>query len=184
MRHYVYLPYMKRLTVLLLFGLLCTACTEISYKESQPKGVKPLYQVPVKLHGQYLVEENSEPTDTLIITTSGYTLGPDDQAVLSDSLVLKYYKGYYFLNSRNDLAWYLRIIRLNKNNDLIYFEMESIPEQEDERKKFLAKLSAELPVVETTVEGKTYYVIDPTPKELIGLIKKGHFKERTFRRMP
>lgn len=174
---------MKRLTVILLFGLLCAACTEISYKEPQPKGVKPLFQVPTKLHGQYLIQEDGEATDTLVVFLSGYKLGGDDRAILSDSLVLKYYKGYYFLNSRDDLAWYLRIIRLNKNNDLIYFEMESIPEQEEERKKFLAKLSAELPVVETVVEGKTFYVIDPTPKELIGLIKKGYFKERRFTRI-
>jgi hypothetical protein len=39
-------------------------------------------------------------------------------------------------------------------------------------------------VVETIVEGKTYYVIEPSPKELMGLIKKGYFKERVFTRIP
>jgi hypothetical protein len=175
---------MKRFFPFLLLGLFLAACTEISYKEPQPKGVKPLSRVPAKLHGQYLIHEDNDVTDTLTVSQTGYLLGDDDHAVLSDSLVLKYYKGYYFLNSRSDFAWYVRIIRLQKNKDLLYLEMEGIPEKEEERQKFLEKLSADIPVVETIVEGKTYYVIEPSPKELMGLIKKGYFKERVFTRIP
>jgi hypothetical protein len=173
---------MKWLVHFLCIGLFLASCSEISYKEPQPRGIKALSQIPPKLQGNYLVTDGEE-TDTLRVVQQGYTIGNDDEARLSDSLVLKYYKGYYFLSSRDDFAWYLRVTRRQKNGDLLYLELERIPENEEERKNFITKISAVIPVVETKIDDKTYFVIDPSPKQLIELIKKGYFKEQTFTRM-
>ncbi|MDH4057506.1 MAG: hypothetical protein OEU76_02020, partial [Cyclobacteriaceae bacterium] len=91
--------------------------------------------------------------------------------------------GYYFLNMRTDFAWYLRVIKQQKNGDMVYLEMEGVPANEEDEKKFIEKLSAETPVAQTVSDDKTYYVIDPSPKKLVELIQKGFFKEQTFTRI-
>jgi len=174
---------MKWLVHFSFIGLFLVSCTEISYKEPQPKGKKILSQIPGKLHGKYLLYEDGEPVDTLIVFNSGYKIGKDEVASLSDSIVLKYYKGYYFLNMRTDFAWYLRVIKQQKNGDMVYLEMEGVPANEEDEKKFIEKLSAETPVAQTVSDDKTYYVIDPSPKKLVELIQKGFFKEQTFTRI-
>jgi hypothetical protein len=162
------------------FVLLLAACTEICFKEPQPRGVKHLTQIPARLHGYYLIQENDKPSDTLIILNTGYVINNDDVAYLSDSIVLKYYKGYFFLNTREDLTWHLRIIRQEKSGNLMFSAMDPVPETDDEKRIFLQALSEDVKVVESEVDGKTFYVIDPTPKELMALLKKGYFKPQTF----
>ncbi len=162
---------------------MLASCTEISYKQPQPKGVKSLAQVPAKMQGRYLIKENDDTVDTLIVMKDGYRLGNDDLALLSDSLILKYYKGYYFLNIRENFSWYLRIMRLQKNGDLTFMEMEDFPEEDEAISAYISKLSAVVPVVKTEADNQTYYIIDPEPKQLLELIKKGYFRERTFKRI-
>jgi len=173
---------MKGLFIFTGIILILASCSEISYKEPQPTGVKMLSQIPAKLQGNYRIEENGE-ADTLVVLATGYRIGKDDVAQLSDSLVLKYYKGYYFFNIRDKFSWYLRVVQLQKNGDLLYLAMSDIPEQESEREKFLKHLREAIPVIETEADNKTYYVIDPSPKKLLELIKKGYFNEQTFTRI-
>jgi len=182
--HNTYLHNMKYIfTGLSLLSILYLAsCAEISYKEPQPKGVKGLSQVPAKLQGRYLIMEDGELTDTLVIMPTGYRLGKDELAILSDSLVMKYYKGYYFINMRNDFSWYLRVVKPQKNGDLLYMAMPEVSD-EQEGKKFRDQLSQDITIVETEVDGKTFYLIDPSPKKLIQLIHKGHFKEQVFKKI-
>lgn len=174
---------MKWNAPILVSVLFLIACSEISYKEPQPFGINPLSQTPEKLQGKYLVSDENENTDTLVIDKTGYYIGHDEMAFLSDSLVLKYYKGYYFVNFRENFAWYLRILKLQKNGDLLYLEMDAIPNTEEDKVKFIERLSVVIPVRETTMDDKTMHVIDPSKKKLIELIKKGYFKEQTFRRI-
>ncbi|MBL7842434.1 MAG: hypothetical protein KF846_07570 [Cyclobacteriaceae bacterium] len=162
--------------------LYLASCSEISYKEPQPKGIKSLTQVPGKLQGRYLIAEEGELTDTLVVLATGYRLGKDELAILGDSLVMKYYKGYYFINMRNDFSWYLRVVKQQKNGDLLYLSMPEVSD-EHEGKKFRDQLSQDITIVETEVEGKTFYLIDPSPKKLIQLIKKGYFKEQSFQKV-
>ncbi len=162
---------------------LLAACTEISYKEPQPKGIRVLPEIPRKLQGRYLIEENNEPVDTLYVEKFGYRLGKDEVASLSDSLVLKQYKGYYFLSSRNNYAWYLRILRIQKNGDLVFMEMKAFPRDDESISAYISELETVVPVVITEVDNETYYIIDPQPKQLLELIRKGFFKEVVFKRM-
>ena len=162
--------------------LYLASCSEISYKEPQPKGIKGLSRVPAKLEGSYLIMEDGELTDTLVVMPTGYRIGKDELATLSDSLVMKYYKGYYFINMRNDFSWYLRVVKPQKNGDLLYLAMPEVSNEND-GKKFRDLLAQDINIVETEIDRKTFYLIDPTPKKLIQLIKKGHFKEQTFKKI-
>ena len=150
------------------------ACSEISYKEPQPKGIKSLTTVPEKLHGAYLWDN-----DTVTFFDKGFR-GKEKKDVLylSDSITLKKYKNYYFVTYREGFQWLLRVLEPQKNGDLLMLEMETVPEDATKRKLFLENLSKETPVIETTVDSVTHYVIDPSPKKLYQLIKKGFFKEK------
>lgn len=172
----MYLHLMNKFFVLLA-GVIAFACTEISYKEPQPKGEKSLLEVPSRLHGQYVWQG-----DTITFFAQGFRAKEkdkkEDMLLLSDSIVLRKYKSYYFVSYRSGQEWLLRILKPQKNGDLIYMEMENVPEEEAQRKPFIENLSAETPVIQTTVDSVTHYIIDPSPKKLYSLILKGFFKEK------
>jgi hypothetical protein len=171
----------------IVLTLLGYSCTEISYKEPQPKGVAALKKIPGKLQGRYQLSENGSVLDVrVVVFERGYRIEPKDttektdEFLLSDSLVLKHYKGYYFLNIRSAYSWRLRIVERKKNGDLQLIEMKKVPEGEASSKEFLDKLQAEVPVIKTEVNGYPQYLIDPTPRKLLDLIKKGFFGKKTL----
>lgn len=171
----------------LILSVLGFSCTEISYKEPQPKGVQSLQTIPKKLRGSYQLTENGILLDDIVVVVeNGYRLEPREKTqkveefLLSDSLVIKYYRGYYFVNSRATYTWHLRVVQRKKNGDLELLEMENVPENEERRKEFPDRLQAEVPVINTEINGSMQYVIDPTPRKLRELIQKGFFKRKTL----
>ncbi|MFN3839597.1 MAG: hypothetical protein ACK4RF_02725 [Cyclobacteriaceae bacterium] len=174
-----------RYLVLAAVALLTASCVEISYKEPQPKGKKSLVKVPKSLLGRYHLSENGVMLDdVIVIFENGYRLEPKDslekveEFILSDSLVLKQYKGYFFVNNRATYNWHMRVLKRKKNGELALLEMDNVPEDEESRKQFIDRLQAEIPVIQTELNGSKQYVIDPTPAKLIDLIRKGFFKEK------
>ena len=155
--------------------IILNGCKEISFQEPQPKGKKALVQVPKKLHGTYLLTaagDNSE--DTLFVNSTGYRIASDKkESLLGDSLVLKQYKGYYFININERPEWLMRVIRLEENGDLTYMSLDV---EEDAFNSLIKSLAEEVPVDSLEVDGEKLYQIDPTPKQLIDLINKGYFK--------
>ena len=178
---------MKKLPLLSIL-LLLVACKEVSFEQPQPKGRKSLTSIPKSLQGKYLplTDEGDVSKDTVIITARGYRFGYYDPAeraakndryeegVLSDSLVLKSYKGYYFLNLNENPEWFLRVLRQEKNGDLIYMTLE---EKNADFNDFLEKLSAVIRVDSVVTPKETRYQINPTPDQLTALIKQGFFSQ-------
>ena len=126
-----------RKIVILLIGIVSIGCTEISYKEPQPKGVKPLNELPSKLHGKYLMDN-----DTVYLFDKGlrgYEDGKKEFVLLSDTIVFKEYKGNYFFSYRDGDVWLLRILRQEKNGDISFLSMDDVPDNEAQRKIFLEK---------------------------------------------
>jgi hypothetical protein len=157
--------------------IICVvSCKEISFKESQPKGKRILSEMPQKLRGKYLlVEENGNNKDTLVITKQGYYVTGDSttKGDLGDSLILKKYKGYYFFNDNENPEWLLRVVKQEANGDLSYMFMDSGEKSFDE---YLHDLNKEIQIDSFEVKGEKLYQIDPTPRQLLNLIKKGYFK--------
>jgi hypothetical protein len=175
--------------VILLFAFFTLyGCKEVSFREPQPKGKKALATVPKNLRGKYLTltEEGALSKDTVIITEHGYRFGYFDPAersgkndnyeegVLGDSLVLKFYKGYYFLSLNEDPEWLLRVIHQERNGDLLYMSLE---EKNLDFNRYLEKLAREIRIDSMTTDKETLYQIDPTPNQLIDLINKGLFSK-------
>jgi hypothetical protein len=103
-----------------------------------------------------------------------------EEGVLSDSLILKAYRGYYFLNLYERPEWLLRVIKQQKNGDLVYMAME----QDDVNfNDYISKLSTEIAIDSIKLENETLYHIDPTPAQLVGLIEKGYFSQTKLKKI-
>jgi hypothetical protein len=111
----------------------------------------------------------------------------------SDSMILKRYKGNYFISYRSGDLWNLRLMKVEKNGDISLLAMELVPMVKEngegmdslsadnkqvkadvddrERKEFLKKLSKITPVIESGSD----YIIDPSPGKLNRLVKRGFF---------
>ncbi|HNP06623.1 MAG TPA: hypothetical protein PKN99_03305 [Cyclobacteriaceae bacterium] len=171
-----------RTTLLILFwAALLISCKEVSFKTPQPAGIKALREIPPSLQGHYLSydEVNGEESDTLIIESWGYHF-KDKKDVdwlgrghLSDSLVVKFYKNYYFVNFKSGDQWVLRLIRQKAYGGI---EFLSIDIQDDtKRREILKKISKETAVREIHRGEDTFYQITPTPDQLMKFIDKGFF---------
>lgn len=166
---------MSKIFIAILFVTI-TSCKEVSYKEPQPKGKPALQEIPRELRGKYLlIGENGTDTDTLIVTGKGYYVSSDSSSgILGDSLVVKKYKGYYFFNDNENPEWLLRIIKKERNGDLSYMHMDRGQQSFND---FLIELNKDIEIDSSEVDGKMLYQIDPTPRELMSLIKKGYFRK-------
>lgn len=168
------------LLMLVWIGLLAS-CKEVSFKEPQPPGVPALKEIPLALQGHYLSydEITKEESDTLIIESWGYHFKDKEDkdwlssGHLSDSLIVKFYQNYYFVNFKSGDQWVLRLLRQKPYGGI---EFLSINIQDDKkRKEMLRKLSRKLTVKEIHRDEDTFYQINPTPAQLMELIKDGFF---------
>jgi hypothetical protein len=159
-----------------LFVVLFFSCKEVTYNDPQPKGKKSIAVVPEKLRGSYvMINDKENSKDTLFVNSRGYMIASDrKQKSLGDSLVLRYYKGYYFLSINENPEWLLRVIQRDPNGDLRFMSMDT---DENNFKSLLNKLSKEVKIDSITLSHEKLYQIDPTPKQLLKLIKKDFFNE-------
>lgn len=160
----------------ILFG----ACKEVTFKEPQPKGEKPLHRVPDGLQGSYVPigKQTGEIADTLIITAGGFRLtGPSnnipDEILLSDSVILMRHREYYFLNVRNQISWRLFVVKQEQNKDITHLILQE--KEGGSFNEFLFSLSGQITIDSTEYNSQMYYVIDPAPKLLMDLIEKDYF---------
>lgn len=166
---------------ILFWIILLASCKEVSFNTPQPAGVKPLTEIPPALRGHYLSydEISGEESDTLIIESWGYHFTDKEDndwlgaGHLSDSLVVKFYKNYYFVNFKSEDQWVLRLVRQKPYGGI---EFLSIDIQDDaKRKEILKKIGKELTIKEVHRDDDTFYQIAPTPNQLMKLIDKGFF---------
>lgn len=175
---------------LLLFAwcALLVSCKEVSFREAQPVGLSALSQVPKALHGRYIgIDDKGDDTDTLIIESWGYHFRDAKEndwlgkGVLSDSLVVKFYKNIYFVNFRAGDQWVLRLIEQKPDGSIQFL---SIPIGDDaKRKDILKKLSKRFTVKEVQRKDDTFYQINPTRDQLMQLIAEGYFVGNELRRI-
>jgi hypothetical protein len=172
---------MRLYVLIFAWALLLASCKEVSYKEAQPAGVTALKEVPPNLRGifQTYDQNTGDFSDTLIIESWGYHMKDKKdkewlgRGTLSDTLVLKFYQDYYFVNFKFNNQWVLRLIKQHPDGS---FQFLSIDLQDDaKRKEKLSKISKKLKVTELKRKDDTYYQINPTPAQLMTLIKEGYF---------
>lgn len=165
----------------LILSLFFSSCKEVSFKEPQPAGVTALQSIPKNLQGRYQAGDKNDTldTDTLIIESWGYHFKDKDdkdwlgRGTLSDSLVIKFYQDYYFINFRSGNQWVLRLVRQKPSGSLDFLAIDI--GDDAKRKEMLRKMSKRFKVTEIKKESDTFYQISPTKDQLIQLIKEGYF---------
>jgi hypothetical protein len=175
---------MKNLLYLLALVFLLASCDQVIFTEPQPKKVKAMSEIPEELRGMYL-DQNE---DSLIVYSHSFSYYGDDfsdfeNIYLSDSAVLKYYYGRYFMNTRatiNGQYYFITYIveMLDNGKTLKLFGMDS------ENIVKLAKLQEITSKVEDIEDEGTYYLFDPKKKDYKKIINDTIFSEMfTFRKI-
>jgi hypothetical protein len=179
----------------LLIGFICllVSCNEIGFDQPQPKDKKTLSAFPKNLQGKYLTlnDEGGVDKDTVVISASEYHFAyfeaadsahndEYDHGFLCDTLILKSYKGYYFLNFIQRPLWVVRVLHPEKNGDLTLMtpELENVDFTD-----YVKKLSVEIKVDSFRHDKEMRYRIDPSPKQLVRLIEKGYFSKSALKRI-
>jgi hypothetical protein len=173
---------MRLFILILVWSALLYSCKEVTFQEAQPKGVASLKEVPPSLQGIYQTIEQTtgEFSDTLIIESWGYRFKDKNEkdwltrGTLSDTLVLKFYQNYYFLNFKSQGQWVLRLIQQDPSGTIRFLSIDL--KEDAKRKEILKKLKKKMPIKE--IKGKeddAFYQINPTPDQLMQLLKEGYF---------
>ena len=172
---------MRLLILILSWSMLLYSCKEVTFREPQPAGIASLKEVPLAIRGPYATRDKAtgEIGDTLIIESWGYHFKDKEDndwlghGRLSDTLVVKFYENYYFVNFKEGDQW---VLRLMKEKSPGVLELLSIDIQDDsKRKEMLRKISRKVSVKEIVRGEDTFYQINPTPVQLMALIKEGYF---------
>lgn len=170
-----------RLTLLLAAwtALILSSCKEVSFPAPQPKGVQALTEIPASLRGKYVPGDTSEDKkDTLIVEAWGYHFKDSNEkdwlgkGVISDSLVIKFYKNYYFINFRTGDQWVLRVVQQQPTGSIDFMSINLSDEVEAAT---IGKLSKKMDVKKLELEDGTFYQINPSANQLMALLKEGYF---------
>jgi hypothetical protein len=167
----------------LIFGwsVLLYSCNEVTFHEAQPRGVTPLREVPPTLRGVYQTTDQTtgEFSDTLIVESWGYHFKDKNEkdwltrGTLSDTLVIKFYQNYYFVNFRSQGQWVLRVIQQEPSGAIRFLSIDL--SDETKRKVILKKIGKKIPIKEIKTKEDTFYQINPSADQLMALIKEGYF---------
>lgn len=171
-----------RLLILISFwSLLLYSCSEVTFNAPQPAGVPALKNIPLTLQGQYSTRDKStgEIGDTLIIESWGYHFKDTDDkdwlgsGRISDTLVVKFYQNYYFVNFKEGDQWVLRLVKEKSPGVLEFLSIDI--QDENKRKEILKKISKKILIKEVKKNDDIFYQINPTQAQLMTLIKEGYF---------
>ncbi|MBP9927338.1 MAG: hypothetical protein KBF45_15270 [Cyclobacteriaceae bacterium] len=172
---------MRLLIPALVWSCLLYSCKEVTFPAPQPAGIAALKEIPAALQARYVIRDKAtgEIGDTLLVESWGYHFKDKEdtdwlgQGRLSDTLIVKQYQNYYFINFKERDQWVLRLVKQNASGSL---EFMSIDIQDDSRRKeILRKISRKMTVKQFDNNDYTFYQINPTPDQLMVLIKDGFF---------
>jgi hypothetical protein len=180
--NYPLIPRSSYLLLCFIWSLLLYSCKEVTFTEAQPKGVTALKEIPWSLQGVYqtIDQPSGDFSDTLIVESWGYHFKNKDEkdwlnrGTLSDTLVIKFYQNYYFVNFKSNGHWVLRLIQQETSGAIRFLSIDL--KDEMKRKQVLKKLKKKMAIKEVrTKEDDIFYQINPTKEELMSLIKEGYF---------
>lgn len=173
----------------LFWVFMLYSCKEVTYREPQPAGIASLKEVPAALCGTYQTYDQAtgDFADTLIIESWGYHLKDKNdkdwlgKGVISDTMVVKFYQNYYFVNFKEGDQWIVRLVRQTQPGTLEFLSIDL--QDEAKAKEVLAKLSKKIKIKEVKRDDSKFYQINPTTAQLMQLIKDGYFTGTKFTKM-
>ncbi len=176
---------MKRCLYMMLILLTFSGCDQVIFLEPQPEKVNELVEIPQTLQGTYLDQDG----DTMYIDKQSFSYNSAEfigleEVNLSDSVVLKKYKGHYYYNAAirlEDGKYWLCYILYPEDGgsgfDLYAMDPDDVVK--------LAKLQEITSKIKDIEEGdKNYYLFDPKKKDYKKIISDTIFtKMISFRKL-
>lgn len=179
---------MKKLTnklLLLLCALVLVSCLEVKFTESQPTHIAALKEFPNDLNGQYINQDG----DTLMLNGIHFALVNRESKCtrlyehdsLSETMQLKKWNQYYFLNIYEDKLWTVAFIQLENESDLRVSLIDAESEDVLEELSHLIKIDTLL-----SDDGEIIcYVIEPDTVVLQQMISNQIFSDDyLFQKIP
>ena len=174
---------MLRLCFFFVFVLILSlpACVTVGFEQPQPRGKKSLDAFPSSLLGMYDDIPNGQDAELIIRENSVFInddeIGNEGDIYLSDSLVLKKFKGYYIANYRDTDCECWMIQPFTQDEDqLVLFDLSL---DSDEAKKILPNFTRNI-----RKDGDSF-IIDPNRRALKRMLKDPSLWEKsTLYRIP
>jgi len=164
---------MKRVVLASLVVCMMVACNMVRVEVPQPNGVQNLTKISDKLTGMFIGSDH----DTLMVDVGWFSFKSTkgDMNVdlkLSDSTVIRQYKGYYFLSNQEADGW--NVVAMEpKSGDRVTLLMLYVDNADR-----LARIQKIVKLREKKRDGETdCYLANPTKEELIKLLEQGLFEE-------
>lgn len=172
----------KQILASFIFVFMVSACDQVIFPEPQPKKVNALMEIPEALQGTFVDDDN----DTLYVWKQHFSyysgLADLEDVFLSDSAVLKAYKGNYYYSASSWLEgeqYWVSYILIPHEEGFDMYAMDP-----DDIVK-LAKLQEITSKVRDLTEGEAdYYLFDPKRKHYKKIISDSVFtKMISFRKV-
>lgn len=168
---------MKNFILSIGLTFLLFSCTEIKFKQAQPKGIKDLAIIPEQIQGEYLLDKK----DTIKISSDQIRIHQDSTGLndevyeISDVFKVRYWKKIYFLNikEKEDSIWTLIFIQKNKNQQLSagFLNFSDKDKEKIDKIKSITKVQTIL----SESDKVNYYLVDPSRCELRKIMKQASF---------
>lgn len=153
--------------------LLMSSCVEVGFKHPQPSKGKTLTKIPQKMvefytgNRQDSISENSN-----YLKFEDYINDKTFENSLSETTILKKWKGKYFLNQKEDDLWRIIMIVPVSNNNYETYQLDGSNKQ---TVKLLKDITAVKEIF--SEDGKLkLLILDPSRKEFNKIIKSGAFE--------
>ena len=163
---------------MLITSLLVTACATYQFERPQPVNKRSFKKIPRKHRGLFV----SSDGDSIQVEAKRILLNPGgDTLVLSDSLDLRRYKGFYFMNVREESnQWQLTLVEFKDKDYVTLYYLD--PKNKSQRKQIAAITEIQ---TEKKEDGDKVYILNPTKKEWRKILRHRLFKEMdSYIRMP
>jgi hypothetical protein len=168
---------MKKLLLLsLLVTLLFSSCLTFYFSQPLPVDAKVCHRMPRPLRGNWKGNEGTLKIDKKkwlsTSVDSNDRVSMKTEFELSDSLVLKRYKGYYFFNMLNSNGFWNVYVGQKRHNYFIINRMS--------REDSLALKTAIGVIPDSVSESNLFYRSPISKKQLVKYIEQGGFADTLF----
>lgn len=161
-------------SILIIMVLFLSSCTQVYFEEAQPAGKRNIPRFPDKLTGLYLSVSGDSilriNKDNLIIYLEN---GKDLRFSLDDNMVLKKYKGEYYINVQNREKPYWILFVFSRKDNVLYPKQPVLGEKSISKYKEITTI---LDNKDRQDLDEKQYLLNPGKKELLELIKSDLFE--------
>ena len=152
----------------LLLLVMLSSCVEVGFKHTQPSKANNLSEIPKEMIDFYANKKSDSASGGI----NDLYNSDDFDTSLSETTILKKWKGKYFLNQKEDGLWHVFMIVPVSNDKFETYQLDGGNENTVE----LLKRITEVEEVFSDDGELESLILDPTNREFKKIIKSGAFE--------